>query len=175
MNDVEVVAAQIGRVPRSPVDVVARCHLGLAVVTAVPPHLDDGTPFPTRYWLTCPLAVIRVSRLESVGGVKQAEGRLDRDPAFAAAHQAAMERYRTERDQLIPDDSTYPAPSGGVAGARRGVKCLHAHYADHAAGNANPVGAMVAGDVEPLDCRVACCREEAGAVARNRDWREPRR
>ena len=34
--------------------------MGLPVVVAVPPLLDDGTPFPTRYWLTCPLARIRV-------------------------------------------------------------------------------------------------------------------
>jgi hypothetical protein len=174
MNDVEVVAAQIGRMPRSPVDVVARCHLGLPVVIEVPPHLDDGTPFPTHYWLTCPLAVIRVSRLESTGGVKQAEARLDADPEFAAAHEAAMVRYAAERDRLIPTDSPYPRPSGGVAGSRRGVKCLHAHYADHAAGNANPVGALTAEDVTPLDCTVACCRDQQGVVERNPEWREPR-
>lgn len=176
MNDVDVVAAQIGRIPRSPVEVVARCHLGLPVVTAVPPHLEDGTPFPTRYWLTCPLAVIRVSRMESTGGVKAAETRIDRDPEFAAAHEAAMLRYAAQRDQLIPANSPYPPPSGGVAGARRGVKCLHAHYADHAAGNANPVGATTAGGVEPLDCTVDCCRQEkGGAIERNPEWREPRR
>lgn len=175
MNDVDVVAAQIGRIPRSPVDVVARCHLGLPVVTAVPPHLDDGTPFPTRYWLSCPLAVIRVSRIESTGGVKLAESRLERDPEFSASHEAAMVRYEQERDALIPADSAYPRPEGGVAGARRGVKCLHAHYADHAAGNANPVGAMTAAEVDPLDCPVACCREVEGNTERNPEWREPSR
>ena len=36
----------------------SRCHLGLPVVVRVPPILDDGTPFPTHYWLTCPLAVV---------------------------------------------------------------------------------------------------------------------
>jgi hypothetical protein len=119
--------------------------------------------------------VIRVSRLESTGGVKQAEAKLERDPEFAAAHQGAMERYTSERDGLIPEDSPYPRPSGGVAGARRGVKCLHAHYADHAAGNANPVGAMTAADVEPLDCTVICCRQDEDATVRNPEWREPRR
>src|SRR5205807_5618023 len=34
---------------------------------------------------------------------------------------------------------------GGVGGASRGVKCLHAHYAYHLAGGADPVGAWVAG------------------------------
>lgn len=175
MSDADVVAAQIGRIPRSPVVVSARCHLGLPVVMTVPPHLDDGTPFPTRYWLTCPLAVIRVSRIESTGGVKQAEARIDHDSEFAAEHEAAMIRYRVERDAQIPPDSSGPMPSGGVAGARRGVKCLHAHYADHAVGNPNPVGRMTAADIEPLDCTVVCCRPAEGKVVRNPEWTEPRR
>ena len=27
----------------------------LPVVIKVPPNLDDGTPFPTTYWLSCPM------------------------------------------------------------------------------------------------------------------------
>ena len=173
MNDGGVVAAQLGRQPRSRVDVVARCHLGLPVVIAVPPHLDDGTPFPTRYWLTCPLAGLRVSRIESAGGVKAAQERIDDDPDVALAHMAAMDRYAAERDSLIPEDSDLPRPRGGVGGARWGVKCLHAHYADHAAGNANPVGATTAVEVEPLDCVVPCVAGED--PVRNPEWREPTR
>ena len=175
LDDHEVVAAQLDRTPRSPIDAVARCHLELPTVIAVPPHLDDGTPFPTRYWLTCPLAVLRISRIESAGGVKEAESRIATDPEFAAAHTAAMDRYRAERDQLIPADSPYPRPTGGVAGAQRGVKCLHAHYAHHASGNQNPVGAATAANVEPLDCGVRCCAEIEGQVVRNPEWTEPGR
>jgi hypothetical protein len=36
------------------------------------------------------------------------------------------------------------------------VKCLHAHYAHTAAGGENPVGDLVAGWIEPLDCEVPC-------------------
>ena len=168
MDDFDVVAAQIGRTPRSVVDVVARCHLGLPVVIAVPPHLDDGTPFPTRYWLTCPLAVLRVARIESTGGVKAAEARIEHDADYAAAHQAAMERYAAERDALIDADGGYHRPTGGVAGAQRGVKCLHAHYADHAAGNNNPVG----GDTAAVG-ETACCTAIEGKVARDPLWQEP--
>ena len=60
MDDYTVIEAQIGRAPRAPSQVVARCHLALPVVIEVPPLLDDGTPFPTLYWLTCPLARARV-------------------------------------------------------------------------------------------------------------------
>ena len=69
MDDDAVVAAQIGRPLRSAAVTARRCHLGLPVVITVPPLLDDGTPFPTRYWLCCPLAQRRVGRLESSGGV----------------------------------------------------------------------------------------------------------
>ena len=175
MDDRTAVAVQLEREPRSVIDVAARCHLDVPTVIAVPPHLDDGTPFPTRYWLTCPLATKRIGRLESAGGVKAAEARIAYDAEFAARHQAAMERYRRDRDALIGPDAPPHHPSGGVGGAARGVKCLHAHYADHAAGNDNPVGEAAAASVEPLDCAVSCVALVDGVPMRNPDWREPRR
>jgi hypothetical protein len=173
MSDRQVVALQIGREPRSVVDVATRCHLGLPVVTKVPPHLDDGTPFPTTYWLSCPLATRRIGRLEADGGVRRADVRIAEDAAFAAAHAAAMQRYRHDRDALIEPGRPGPRPSGGVGGARDGVKCLHAHYADFAAGNQNPVGEETAAAVEPLDCSQPCVVEVDGAVRLNPDWMEP--
>ena len=174
MNEHEVVAVQLERPLRAPVDVRVRCPLDLPVVVAVPPLLDDGTPFPTRYWLTCPLASIRVGRIESTGGVKAMERWVQSDPETEVRFQAAGDRYAAERDRLIPDDAVH-RPTGGVAGSRRGVKCLHAHYADHAAGNDNPVGEMVAPWVEPLDCAVGCVVENgSGAVVKNPAWREPK-
>lgn len=173
MDDRRVVASQIGREPRSVIDVVARCHLGFPTVIKVPPHLDDGTPFPTTYWLTCPLASRRIGRLEGAGGVKNAEARIEADAAFAAEYRRAMERYEQERDALIENDAPTHRPSGGVGGTRLGVKCLHAHYADHAAGNANPIGADSGATVEPLNCAMPCVVAEDGTVGRNSDWVEP--
>jgi hypothetical protein len=60
--------------------------------------------------------------------------------AVAAAHRA----YAAERDAALPDGYAGPVPSGGVAGTREGVKCLHAHYAWYLAGGADPVGRWVA-------------------------------
>lgn len=173
MDDRDLVAVQIGRPSRAPIATLSRCHLSLPVVVRVPPVLEDGTPFPTLYWLTCPLAVKRVSRLESGGGVKSMERRAARVPEFGAALAAAHARYEAQRDELLPPGAD-PRPSGGVAGARRGVKCLHAHYADTRAGNANPVGELVAPWIEPLDCRVPCIVEQDGQATRNPDWTEPR-
>ncbi|HJS72457.1 MAG TPA: DUF501 domain-containing protein [Acidimicrobiia bacterium] len=154
-GDREVVEVQIGRPLRAESEVVARCHLGLPVVIRVPPNLDDGTPFPTLYWLTCPLAVTRIGRLEAAGGVKRMEARAVADPAFGAGLDRAHRQYAAERDAMVTD-SDAPRPSGGVGGTAQGVKCLHAHYAHHAAGGDNPVGSLVGEWIEPLDCEVPC-------------------
>lgn len=164
-DDRAVVEAQIGRPLRAESEVVARCHLGLPVVVRVPPHLDDGTPFPTLFWLTCPLAAKRIGRLESVGGVKRMESKADSDPEFGAALTRAHVSYAAERDGYSIGEPG-PVPTGGVGGTAKGVKCLHAHYAHTAAGRENPVGDLVAGWIEPLDCEVRCVVD--GAV--NPDW-----
>ena len=173
MNDRRVVAAQIGRPSRAEISTLSRCHLDLPVVVQVPPLLEDGTPFPTLYWLTCPLAVRRISRVESGGGVKALDRRAKRVAEFGAALEAAHARYAAQRDALLPENPRLQ-PSGGVAGATSGVKCLHAHYADTRAGNANPVGDLVSPWVEPLDCPVPCVIDTGNNPALNPSWIEPR-
>jgi len=173
IDDQAAAAVQLDRPLRAAGEVVARCHLMLPVVIKVPPLLDDGTPFPTLYWLTCPLAVRRIGRLESVGGVKQMERLLESNEELAVAMERRHACYEEERDRLVPS-GVRPRPSGGVAGLTRGVKCLHAHYADHAAGGDNPVGGLVAPWVEPLDCAVPCVAGDELDVQRNAAWREPK-
>jgi hypothetical protein len=124
-------------------------------VVEVPPNLDDGTPFPTLFWLTCPLARTRIGRLEGSGGVRRLENKAGADPDFHHRLEAAHESYRLAREAMPAGDGLM-APTGGVGGARAGVKCLHAHYAHTRAGGDNPVGEVVAAWVEPLDCLVPC-------------------
>lgn len=173
MDDRAVVAIQLGRPPRSAITVGARCDLGLPVVIDVPPILEDGTPFPTMHWLTCPLALLRISRLESDGGVRRADELIATDPETADAFRGAMERYAASRDAQIPDDWKGPRPSGGIAGSRGGVKCLHAQYADTVSGNENPIGADVAAGIEPLDCTEPCVVLTDGGAASNEEWTDP--
>lgn len=173
MDDREVVAVQIGRPPRSRVPATARCHLDMPVVIDVPPILDDGTPFPTMYWLTCPLATIRISRIESSGGVRIADELIRTDAETRVAFGAAMHRYAEERDSLLPSGWAGPVPSGGIAGSSGGVKCLHAQYADTAAGNDNPIGEDIARRIEPLACTTACVIEVGGVAVANPEWVEP--
>lgn len=111
---------------------------GGPVVIRNAPLLDDGTPMPTRYWLVGSAHRLAVDRLEAAGGVKAAEVAVDPDE-LAAAHAA----YAAERDGALPTAWSGHRPSGGVGGSRRGVKCLHAHYAWYLAGGDDPVGRWV--------------------------------
>lgn len=129
----------LGREPNSDYEVVVRDPSGDPLVLRNAPLLHDRTPMPTRYWLVGRDAVVAVSRLEAAGGVRQAEAELDPD-AVADAHR----RYAAERDRAVPAGHEGPRPSGGVAGTRTGVKCLHAHYAWYLAGGDDPVGRWVA-------------------------------
>jgi hypothetical protein len=173
MDDRDVVAVQIGRPPRSRVPVTLRCHLGLPIVIDVPPILDDGTPFPTMHWLTCPLATIRISRIESAGGVRVADDLIRTDDEVRVAFGAAMHRYARARNSLLPQGWDGPVPTGGIAGSSGGVKCLHAQYADTAAGNDNPIGKDVARRIEPLACVTRCVVEVDSVIMPNPEWSEP--
>jgi hypothetical protein len=138
-SDVAALTMLLGRAPRGAFEVVVRDAGGEPVVIRNSPLLDDGTPMPTRFWLVDPVLGMRVARVESAGGVRAAEAAVD-----AGALQAAHDRYAAERDAAIPVGHEGPRPHGGVGGTRRGVKCLHAHYAFHLAGGDDPVGRWVA-------------------------------
>ncbi|MCD9623472.1 DUF501 domain-containing protein [Rhabdothermincola salaria] len=136
--DRERVAVLLGRIPRGDFDVVVRTVSGDPAVLRNAPLLDDGTPMPTRHWLVHSGLRAAIGTLESHGGVRRAEAELDAE-AIARAHAA----HAAERDGDLPTGYEGPKPFGGVGGTRRGVKCLHAHYAHWLAGGADPVGAWV--------------------------------
>ena len=170
-RDSRVLALQIGRPLRAASMVLRRCDLGLPIVAEVPPILDNGEPFPTRYWLTCPLAHRRIARLEGEGGVRAAQAKIAADPELCDAVEAAHARYARERDARLPARVRH-RPRGGVGGASGGVKCLHAHYADFVAGNVNPIGRDVQEKIGAARCEVPCVAIVDGTLRRNPDWRE---
>ena len=65
VDDREIVARQLGRSPRAFRRVAVRCPFGRPAITEQQPYDDDGEPFPTTYYLTCPHLVAAVSRLEA--------------------------------------------------------------------------------------------------------------
>lgn len=148
--------AMIGRPLRGRSAVAVRCRWGLPAVLRVAPRLDDGTPFPTMFWLSCPLASRAVGRLEASGVMRDLTARLGDDEDLAAGYRQAHERFVAARDRLGP-----PVPSAPSAGGMPGrVKCLHALYAHHLATRDNPIGAWVGEQVEPLACPAPCVGDD---------------
>ncbi len=72
-QDLDVVAAQLGREPRGVQGVAHRCPCGSPDVVQTAPRLPDGTPFPTTFYATCPRLTGAISTLESEGEMKHFE------------------------------------------------------------------------------------------------------
>jgi uncharacterized protein len=141
-RDAAVIAAQLGRAPRSLLAVAHRCPCGLPDVAETAPRLADGTPFPTLYYLTCPLANGAVSRLEAAGVMRRMTARLA-DGTLRRRYQAAHRDYLARRDAAARTAGVQPLPPGtpSAGGMPERVKCLHALVAHElAAGAVNPFG-----------------------------------
>jgi len=119
-GDRAVVAAQLGRPPRAMRAVAHRCGCGLPDVVETRPRLEDGTPFPTLYYLTCPRAASAVGRLEAAGVMSEMTDRLKVDRDLRAAHERSHADYLRRRDLhgRLPGDP-------GAGGMPTRVKCLH--------------------------------------------------
>ena len=121
MDDAGVVSWQLGRPARPFRRVAVRCAFGFPAVTEQPSHTDDGTPFPTTYYLTCPWLVASLARLEAAGGVSRWGRAAAADPRLAES----LEKADAEQRRIRPELDV------GIGGTReRGaLKCLHAHAA----------------------------------------------
>lgn len=150
-NDEVIVEVQLGRPVRGRWSVARRCHLGVPMVIENHPRLEDGSPFPTLFWLTCPLLVKRASMLESRGYMTEVTERLRQDGHLEERLVGALTRYRARRDAHEVIEAS--APPGG--GPER-VKCLHAHVAHELAEPPNPVGALALAETGWPDCVVPC-------------------
>ncbi|MCU1602437.1 MAG: hypothetical protein JWO22_3146 [Frankiales bacterium] len=119
-RDVRAVGLQLGREPRAIRDVAHRCGCGLPDVVETSPRLEDCTPFPTLYYLTCPRAASLIGTLESSGLMKEMTARLETDPELKSRYEAAAEDYVSRRDAMEVLESV---PAQGGMPTR--VKCLH--------------------------------------------------
>jgi hypothetical protein len=149
--DRDVVARQIGRRPRAFRRVAVRCPFGKPAVTEQAPYADDGTPFPTTFWLTCPQLVAAVSRLEAAGGVGRWTDAAAQDPELAESLRAAHEEQRALRPEL----------DGGIGGAADdagGLKCLHAHVAFALARPGYTLGDRILAELGPLWPDLCCTK-----------------
>jgi hypothetical protein len=143
-RDQAAVHAQLGRPARSVHDVGHRCPCGLPDVVSTEPRLDNGTPFPTTFYLTCPRASSRIGTLEASGLMREMTQRLEEDPDLAAAYRRAHERYLSARDEIAEGcGADVPEIAGVSAGGMPDrVKCLHVLAAQSLAQGrgVNPLG-----------------------------------
>lgn len=138
-HDLEVLAEQLGRTPRGVVGIAARCACGRPLVVRTAPRLDDGTPFPTTFYLTHPGAVAAASTLEANGVMKEMTDRLAEDADLAEAYRGAHEHYLAQREALGHVDEIDGISAGGMPTR---VKCLHVlvGHALAAGPGVNPLG-----------------------------------
>ena len=120
-NEKQTVEIQLNRTVRSNIDVVAKCHFDLPVVVDVPKNLDDGTPFPTMYWLTCPMYVKKVSTLESNGMVKDLDQQLVDNKKLSKLWRKRQKSYENERNKKYKSLSNTISPIGGVGGTTNSI------------------------------------------------------
>jgi hypothetical protein len=148
-RDRAIIERQLGRPPRGLINIEVRCPWGYPAVIRVAPLLRDGKelePFPTLFWLTCPIVREQLSRLEERGVISQLEDEIARDPDLQERYAQDHRRYAQERLSLLTSEEREllqqrgwleSLQDRGIAGIAdfRSVKCLHAHYAHHLARN----------------------------------------
>jgi hypothetical protein len=118
------------------------------------PRLENGTPFPTLYYLTQPAATAAVSTLEASGYMAELQELLSQDETIAAQYQAAHQSYLAEREAIELVEELRDFSAGGMPTR---VKCLHALVGHSLAKGpgVNPIGdlALTALSWSPEVCK----------------------
>jgi hypothetical protein len=119
--------------------VAHRCPCELPDVVETAPRLDDGTPFPTLFYLTCPRATGAVSTLEAGGVMRSMQRRLGEDADLAQRYAAAHRDYLARREAIAAVEEIAEVSAGGMPDR---VKCLHVLVAHALAAGpgVNPLG-----------------------------------
>lgn len=153
-GDIAEVTRQLGRPVRNVLAVAARCVCGRPLVVQTNPRLENGTPFPTLYYLTQPAATAAVSTLEATGLMAQLQERLSQDPELRAQYLAAHNSYLSEREAILAVEEVKDFSAGGMP---ERVKCLHALIGHSLAKGpgVNPIGdiALAQCSWSPLVCQ----------------------
>ena len=121
-KDLDSVSKQLGRPVRDIVAIAARCACGNPIVVQTKPRLEDGTPFPTLYYLTLPAATSAVSTLEAEGLMTKLQDQLAQDEDLAKNYQSAHLSYLSDRAELGLVEEIEGISAGGMPTR---VKCLH--------------------------------------------------
>src|SRR6478736_3537678 len=143
-QDVAAMQAQLGRPLRGMRGVAHRCACGAPDVVETVPRLEDGTPFPTTYYLTCPRAASAIGTLEESGLMREMQARLGEDDDLRARYAAAHEDYLARRTAIGAEAGLDVPEIDGISagGMPDRVKCLHVLAAQSLAmgRGVNPLG-----------------------------------
>ena len=155
-EEIRVVSRQLGRPARGVIGIAARCVCGAPTVVATAPRLDDGTPFPTLYYLSHPAATAAISTLEATGVMTELADELAQDAALRADYARAHDAYLSDRTGIEDVDEIRDISAGGMPTR---VKCLHAlaAHALAAGPGVNPIGdrALARSTWSPAVCECA--------------------
>jgi hypothetical protein len=121
-KDIDEVSRQLGRPARDILEIAARCVCGRPLVVKTKPRLQNGTPFPTLYYLTQQAATAAASTLEASGFMVELQDLL-LDDDIAAQYLFAHQEYLREREQVEVVEEIQDFSAGGMPVR---VKCLHA-------------------------------------------------
>lgn len=154
-KDIESLRRQLERVPRGVIGVAARCGCGEPTVVETAPRLEDGSPFPTLFYLTHPQIVLEVSRLEGSGLMAELTARLDTDEELAESYRAAHEDYLERRNRHGEVEEIAGISAGGMPTR---VKCLHALVGHSLAvgPGINPIGDIALSMIEWTEDTCTC-------------------
>lgn len=138
-DDLVILEEQLGRIPRGVWAVAARGSRGEPLVVATMPRLDDGTPFPTTFYLTSPEITKGCSTLEAEHLMENFNEELSADGELSAQYLMAHEDYLARRALLGKVPEVEGTSAGGMPTR---VKCLHALAAHSLAvgPGINPIG-----------------------------------
>jgi hypothetical protein len=142
-------------------------------VVTTEPRLEDGTPFPTTFYLTCPRAASLIGTLEASGLMRDMTERIAMDEDLAAGYQRAHDAYLAARAEIASaTGQSVPEIAGVSAGGMPDrVKCLHVLAAQALAQGrgVNPLGDEVLDLLGDFWRSGPCAASDAAAASTGAD------
>ncbi len=153
----EIIELQLKRKIDNSFSIIKKCNWGYPQVIRSS-LLKNNKPFPTVFWLTCPLLSKNVSTMEEKGMIKYFEEKLARDEKMKKKFLEAHKSTQKLRNKLLQEDTPLWIKKDmiikGIGGTKKllTVKCLHLQLANYLGGIENPVGRLLWESIDVVNC-----------------------